>query len=393
MKRGYKETEIGEIPVEWEVKYAKNIFSLEYGKSLPEQLRKTGIFPVLGSNGIVGYHDQAICSSPGIVVGRKGSAGSVIWTDSDFYPIDTTYYTDVRSNVDKQYLYYLLVNQKLYTLAQKAAVPGLNRDDVYSLRLPIPTLPEQKKIAEILSSVDEAIRATQAVIDQTKTLKQGLLNQLLTKGIGHKKFKQTEIGEIPVEWEVKELYEVSDIHRGFAFKSEDYRENGIMCFRVSNINSDGNILKNDVKYLPECFWQEYKEYQLHADDFVIVMVGATTGKIGRLSGLNEKALLNQNMWKFNHLGNIEKLFLYFIVSRLPIRTQGGAHGFLKLDDIGKQLVAIPPLPEQNKIAELLTSIDETIRENTNNLEQLKATKSGLMQDLLTGKKRVQYAQP
>lgn len=350
MKRGYKETEIGEIPNEWEVHYAKNMFSLEYGKSLPEQLRNTGIFPVLGSNGIVGYHDHAICSSPGIVVGRKGSAGSVIWTDSDFYPIDTTYFTIIKSNIDKRYLYYLLVNQNLYNLAQKAAVPGLNRDDVYSLRLPIPPLPEQKKIAEILSSVDEAIRATQAVIDQTKTLKQGLLNQLLTKGIGHKKFKQTEIGEIPVEWEVKELGDVCDFLNGRAYKKDELLSSGkYKVLRVGNFFSNDNWYYSDLEL-------ETNKYCENGD-----LLYAWSASFGARIWNGEKVIYHYHIWKINTLEAVINKFYLFYVFEWDVEALKEKHGNgMAMTHVGKasietRKIPLPPLPEQKKIAELLSS--------------------------------------
>ena len=94
------------------------------------------------------------------------------------------------------------------------AQPGLNLADVERMRVVVPPLPEQKKIAAVLSSVDEVIQATQAVIEQTRRVKEGLLQDLLTRGSGHTRFKQTEIGEIPVEWEVVTLSELATYRRG-----------------------------------------------------------------------------------------------------------------------------------------------------------------------------------
>ncbi len=100
-------------------------------------------------------------------------------------------------------------------MSQGGIMSGLNAGIVRTLELPLPPLPEQKKIAAILSSVDEAIQATQLVIDQTRRVKEGLLQDLLTHGLpGHTRFKQTEIGEIPESWEVRRLGDIASVERG-----------------------------------------------------------------------------------------------------------------------------------------------------------------------------------
>ena len=189
----FKKTEIGEIPVDWEVKTLKEILSLDYGDGLPENKRKGNQYPVFGSNGIIGYHNTFLVKGPGIIIGRKGTAGSVTWSAEDYWPIDTTYYVVPRfGEIDLKWLYYVLKILKLYQLNAATGIPGLNRNVALNIKMPIPPLPEQKMIAEILLSVDEAIDKKQEIIEKTKMLKKGLMKELLTHGIGHKKFKKTE---------------------------------------------------------------------------------------------------------------------------------------------------------------------------------------------------------
>ncbi len=109
----------------WEEKNLGEIVALEYGSPLPEKNRKGGLFPVIGSNGIVGYHDEAIVDGPAIVVGRKGSAGQVKWIESDCYPIDTTFFV---KNLDPEscpiaFLWRLLERSNLERLGDAGAVP------------------------------------------------------------------------------------------------------------------------------------------------------------------------------------------------------------------------------------------------------------------------------
>lgn len=119
----------------WEVKKLGDIVELMYGKALKEDHRAGGKFPVYGSSGVVGFHNQFIVVGPGIIIGRKGNIGNVIWSDEPFYPIDTVYF--VKTEYSMYFIYYLL--QKLNFLNNDAAVPGLNRNQAYSNRLIFPT--------------------------------------------------------------------------------------------------------------------------------------------------------------------------------------------------------------------------------------------------------------
>jgi|SRR5215207_762807 len=132
---------------QYEVTTLGRIISLEYGEGLPERKREEGGYPVFGSNGIVGYHNKPIVKGPGIVVGRKGSIGEVAWYNSDFWPIDTTYYVKTRlENISFKWLFYLLSHLKLKNLNTATSIPRLNRNDVYLLKCILPPYLEQEKL-------------------------------------------------------------------------------------------------------------------------------------------------------------------------------------------------------------------------------------------------------
>ncbi|MDR7555229.1 MAG: restriction endonuclease subunit S [Armatimonadota bacterium] len=127
------DSELGEIPEGWEVARLGDLIELAYGKSLKEQERRTGSVPVYGSNGQVGWHDEALARGPGIVVGRKGNPGTVTWVPSDFFAIDTTFYVVRKSRcLSLYFLFYALSSHDLPSLAADSAVPGLNRNFVYA---------------------------------------------------------------------------------------------------------------------------------------------------------------------------------------------------------------------------------------------------------------------
>ncbi len=130
----FVDSPLGKIPEGWKVVKLVEILELNYGKGLPKRDRREGSIPVYGSSGLVGYHDKSIVKGPGIIVGRKGNVGSVFWSDSDFYPIDTVYH--VSSILPLRFLFYDLQIKNF--INTDAAVPGLNRQQAYSLETILP---------------------------------------------------------------------------------------------------------------------------------------------------------------------------------------------------------------------------------------------------------------
>jgi type I restriction enzyme, S subunit len=142
-------TELGEVPEGWEVKKLGEVIELAYGKGLKKNDRASGSIPVYGSSGVIGYHDKHLVNGPGIIVGRKGNVGSVFWSDQDYCPIDTTYF--VRSNLSLQYIFYNLQHQNF--LNTDAAVPGLSRNQAYSLLIIVPQEHLITKFEEFVTNV------------------------------------------------------------------------------------------------------------------------------------------------------------------------------------------------------------------------------------------------
>lgn len=136
------DSELGEIPEGWELKPLGKVLELAYGKALKDEDRRPGSVPVFGSNGQVGWHDERLATGPGIIVGRKGNPGTVTWAPSDFFAIDTTFYVVSKEDCTSLYfLFYALITHDLPSLAADSAVPGLNRNFVYSNLQLLPPAP------------------------------------------------------------------------------------------------------------------------------------------------------------------------------------------------------------------------------------------------------------
>lgn len=133
------ESELGKIPKGWRVGKLGDVCEFAYGKALKSDNRFSGDYPVVGSGGIVGSHNNYLVKGPGIVVGRKGTVGEITWINQDFFPIDTTFYIkDLLGSNSLYFHYFLLKMQNFTNISSDSAVPGLNRNLAYSTLVIIP---------------------------------------------------------------------------------------------------------------------------------------------------------------------------------------------------------------------------------------------------------------
>jgi type I restriction enzyme S subunit len=285
-------------------------------------------------------------------------------------------------------------------VSQGSTFDAVNRADLSKLALPSPPLHEQRRIAEILSSVDEAIAATQAVIEQTRKVKQGVLERLLTKGIGYTRFKQTEIGEIPEGWDVGRISNIGEVMVGRQ-RSPSFTEGlDFPYLRVANV-FDNLIDTSDV--LKMKFTDvEVERYLLRAGD-ILLNEGQSLHLVGRNARYegNPSACCFQNTlirFRARELTDLDYAFalmqfLFFKGRFSEIATQTTSVAHLGSNRFGGLLVPVPPLEEQRKIGGIHNSLLETEARQRSQLDQLLSKKSALMSDLLTGRKRVTDALP
>jgi len=302
------------------------------------------------------------------------------------------------------WLYHALPRAALSVVTDNAVKGAtLNKAKMAEMTVQLPPITEQRKIAQILDTLDTAIRETEALIDKLKAVKQGLLHDLLTRGIdangqlrppqseAPQLYKESPLGWIPREWTQGKLSEVLEIGLGFAFRSEDYTENGILSFRVTNIGRPLEDFGGSI-FLPDSFWDKYKSQQLTGGEIVIVMVGATTGKLGRVPVDVCPALQNQNMWNLIPAPGMEREFLWMLlpsaVQRHLSLAQGSARDFLTQKDFLETEIAFPDANEQRCIISAGEALEHRIISEQQYLKKLSAQKVGLMDDLLTGRVRV-----
>ena len=173
----------------YQMKTIDKVLTLEYGISLPEKKRISGDFPVYGSNGVVGSHNEFLVNAPCIIVGRKGSAGEVNWSDKNCTPIDTTFYVKLldETATDLKFTYHMLKSLNLPSLKAGSGPGGINRNNVYSLQIPAPPLEVQKKIVNECETVNQETEQAHQTITTTKQQIEEKVQSVIDAGYEMKK--------------------------------------------------------------------------------------------------------------------------------------------------------------------------------------------------------------
>ncbi|WP_370613178.1 restriction endonuclease subunit S [Escherichia coli] len=184
-----QDSELGEIPEGWSSQRFSNIATLNYGKKKTERIE--GPYPVYGSGGITGSHNNYLIEGPSVIVGRKGSIGTLYWEDGKFHPIDTVYYVVNKDGIPLSYLYYLMETLNLPRMNTDAAVPGLNRDNVYRLEVLKPILSVLNKFNSHISAIRNMIQKNNVSTATLTVLRDTLLPKLLSGEITLPEAEQT----------------------------------------------------------------------------------------------------------------------------------------------------------------------------------------------------------
>lgn len=390
MKEGYKKTEWGWIPEEWNVKNLSEIAEICYGKSQKEVEVSDGKYKILGTGGVIGYTNNFLWDKPSVLIGRKGTIDKPQYIEESFWTVDTLFYTKIKDSNLAKWLFYYVNNIDLKKYNEATGVPSLSVGNLNPIKIITPPLKEQQKIAEILSTVDSQIDDTDKLIEKTKELKKGLMQRLLTKGKGHKEFKMTEIGEIPVEWDIKLFGVIVDKIVGGGTpsrKTEEYFTGNIPWASVKDL--DGSFYKSDTKEHITDEAIKNSATNLIAEGKVII---ATRMGLGRGFINTVPMTINQDLKAIYPKHNVNNQFLMFWFqnrgSEIEAMGKGSTVKGITLEELKSFQIALPPLREQQMIAKILLSVDNEIEEYENKKIKLEELKEGLMQQLLTGKIRV-----
>jgi type I restriction enzyme S subunit len=396
----YKETPIGKIPVDWEVVPLSKISGINMGQSPPSKdcnEQQDGL-PFYQGNAEFGPKfpipkkwckiPKKIAEKGDILISIRAPVG-----DINIAPHKCCIGRGIAAvraeDVYDKFLYHsILLHRKAFSkICQGSTFESINRKEVTDLLISLPPSLEQKKIAEILLTIDDAIEKTTQIIEQTEDLKKGLMQRLLTRGIGHKKFKKTEIGKIPMEWDVGDISDYGDIITGNTPSTSvpQYYGKEYPFASPFDLGEKKTIIETE-KYLSKDGLSAARA--LPPNSVLVVCIGSTIGKTG-IAGvtLATNQQINSVICK-NSDFNFVYYYLTFISKKIKLLSSTQAVPIINKGEFSKIRIAIPPIDEQIEIGGILSSIDDEIEKELNHRDQLNLLKNGLMQVLLTGKLRV-----
>ncbi|OBT08055.1 hypothetical protein A9267_10030 [Shewanella sp. UCD-FRSSP16_17] len=311
-----------------------------------------------------------------------------------------------------QYVYQVFTSEKyqkiIWDFVAVGAQPSVNQANLKSIHFLTPPLPEQQKIAAILTSVDEVIEKTQAQIDKLKDLKTAMMQTLLTNGVGtkhrtgdgesytpHTEFKDSPVGRIPKSWEVVTLESLVKAEKKITYgivQAGPHCEGGVPYIRVSDMSSR-HLTRKGMLLTSSDIAKKYERSAVCAGDIVYALRGMI-GHVHIVPSELEGANLTQGTARISPSEAINTNYLLwamrspYLILQNELEAKGSTFKEVTLASLRKMQIAVPSDSEQQFISATLSSIELKIFAVEDKLEQSKSLKKALMQDLLTGKVRV-----
>jgi type I restriction enzyme S subunit len=365
------------LPDGWKWARFGDCLQLNYGKSLPAGKRnETGKHPVFGSGGKVGNHSESITKAPAIVIGRKGSIGSLFFSPLPCWPIDTTYYIDeFPPYIEPKYTFYFLQILSLEKRNKSAAIPGLNRDDVHSLSIPIPfpsnpirSVETQRRIVfrieALMAEIENARKMTDEMSRDAGEIMEATLNEIFLE-------------EKSAHWQSRIIDDIAYVKggkrlpKGATFSPVPTKWPYLRVVDFKN----GSIDETDLRFLSDEVQRKISRYTISKDD-VYISIAGTIGLVGtipdKLNGANltENAakLVFKPFWKTK----IDKKYLVYFLSspssRQQIRQRAFAAGQPKL--ALERVKTIPVFhPESIELQQRIVAYLDSLKKETEEIQR------------------------
>ncbi|MFX4236446.1 restriction endonuclease subunit S [Aliarcobacter butzleri] len=344
-----------------------------------------------------------------MVLNDKTSTGDIIGSSILIEENDKYIYNQrserliCKDNIYPKFAWQLLnskyFRKKIVSLSQGGTQIYINFPIIKKINFFLPPLEEQKKISDILSTVDKKIAFVEENINATEELKKGLMQKLLTEGIGHTEFKDSELGRIPESWEIIPLDKViallTDYHANGSYEklkeNVELLEKENYAVMVRTTNFEKNDFTENLIYITEHAYNYLKKSKVYENDIVINKI-ANAGATYIMPKLDKPVSLAMNLFLLKLIDTVDNRFIYLQIKiredSLKALSSGTSTKTITKNDVKGFKIALAPYEEQKQIAEILLTVDnklENLKEKKQYFEELK---KGLMQKLLTGKIRV-----
>jgi type I restriction enzyme S subunit len=390
---------LGLTPAHWTVERVKRFARLVYGDALPTEARnEAGEVPVFGSNGIVGVHDTSITSAPALIIGRKGSFGSIAWSDVPAFVIDTGYFVDsTAARCELRWLYWALHAADLTSVSLDTGVPGLARETVHDLLFVNPPLPEQRAIAAFLDrecgKIDGLVAEQERLVALLKEKRQAVISEAVTKGLDPaaptKPSGLPWLGNVPAHWEVKRIGALF----GEVF-DEGEHDLPVLSVSIHDGVSDRELADEEMERKVSRSEDRSKYKKVQPGDLVYNMMRAWQGGFGTVAvpGMVSPAYVVARPKTTARTQYIELLLRTpCAVEEMRRHSRGVTDFRLRLywDEFKNIKVPVPPLAEQDAILEAIDVAVDQGNSLTTEAERaialLRERRAALISAAVTGK--------
>lgn len=397
------------MPSEWKETTVGEFSPFSYGKNLPSEKRKQGRVPVVSSAGISGAHDEALVETMGIVIGRKGTVGSLTYCDRPFWPIDTAFFiADEPERRDLRFTFYLLHTLNLSDMNSDSAVPGLNRANAHARKVRIPPLAEQKAIAAVLGALDDKIELNRRMNATLEAMARALFQSWFvdfdpvrakldgrppaaldptTAALFPDSFVETALGHIPLGWEVCALSEKIQLLSGGTPKTSEptYWDGDIPWYSVRDAPSETDVWVIHTDKHVTKLGIANSAAQIFPEKTTII---SARGTVGKLALTAVPMAMNQSCYGVRGITGYGDYFTYYSLREATAQLQQRTHGTV-FDTITtetfKTLDCIFPTPKITAaFDELVEPLLGQIRANLHQSRTLATLRDTLLPKLLSG---------
>ncbi len=398
LPQGYKMTELGPLPEEWEVVKLGEVCKVDWGNtSLTKKLYTANGYPAFSAAGNDGFLDFYEHDGEAVILSAIGArSGKCFYASGKWTAIKNTIVIKSNNETKINLLFlYFFVNNENYWHKSGSGQPFISIGVAQKQKLPLPPLPEQQKMAAVLSAVQEAKEKTHVVIDATKALKKSMMKHLFTYGpvspeeAANVPLKETEIGKVPEDWEVVRLGDIAETYSGGTPRRDhkEYFEGKIGWLKSGELND--NYIYSTQELISEEGLRKSSAQYVESNTLLIALYGATAGKVGLAK---RKFTINQAICAVrpNNKFWTEFYFYYFqtIRDKLLSMRFGCAQPNLNQQIVKNTILPLPPLHVQQKIASILSAIDEKIQAEEAKEKALEDLFRSLLSNLMSGKIRV-----
>lgn len=367
------------IPEGWSVKKLKECLEIKHGKPQHDVENQNGIYPILASGGEIGRTNSFLCNKPSVLIGRKGTIDKPQYMDTPFWTVDTLFYSLIKSGYLAKYIFYKFETINWNKYNEGSTIPSLSSSTIHSIKVLLPPLAEQEKIAEILGTWDEAIEKLSSLIEQKKLLKKGLMQKLLTGKVRLSTFTQP--------WK--------EVKLGAVLEAISRRNKNLNISRVLSVTNSRGFILPEEQFSRVVASEDLSNYKVVKNgEFAYNPSRLNVGSIDRLDNFTDGVLSPMYViFKCNEKLSSNYMKHWITTTEFNTKVRNSAQGSVRETVDFKTLSSIKinlpsDISEQQAIADVLSTADDEINLLNQKLEALKEQKKGLMQQLLTGQVRV-----